>query len=134
MYSQSQVLTGIAQQPRTVIDCSPNPLQNVEHNHREATRVKNKVNYADSMLRASHGLSHQLRFYDNGNIQQRVGLGIRAQNIPSNYIGVSHIVDRDVEDLSATITGGLSRINNSTCKLDPSEILRPPPNPTKFSG
>ena len=133
MYNQSQVLTGISPQPRAVVNCTPNPLMFVENNYKEATKTSNKINYVDSVYRAKYGLKHPLRFFDNGNIKQKVGLGIRPQNIPSNYIGVSHIIDRNVEDLSAQVTGGLQRINNSSCKLKPNQILHLPPNPTKFS-
>jgi hypothetical protein len=97
------------------------------------TKTSNKANWNDSVEKAGR-YKPENSFYNKGFIHQKAGLGIRQQFIPSNYIGVKSIRDRDVEDFSAQMTGGFYKINSSRSKLPQEKLLHTPPNRVKFSG
>jgi hypothetical protein len=135
MYSQSQLFTGIHPQPKTT---QKSPIDKIGYSHlaipdyTELTKTSNKANWNDSIEKAGRH-KEATAFYNKGFIQQKAGLGILQQFIPSNYIGVRSIRDREVEDFSAQLTGGFYRVNSSRCKLPHETILYSPPNPIKFS-
>lgn len=131
MYKQSDLFKGMTSLPPTTSQ-KQNPLY-VPFNGNDGRKLMDNEDleqWHNAEMNTAQNTTNG--FWRSGLIQQKAGLGVYKNCIPTNFIGIQKLPYRGVPNMAYKVVSGLGNVNSSSCVIPPNKILERPKNPIKF--